>query len=96
MKLMIDTIEGLRIIASGSSAFELNNQIGEPLVGRMYTFQMFPLSQGEFSVVENLVETRKSGGYPEFAESRGRLFLAYPYATGNRPDGRRKRDTKSI
>ena len=72
MKLMIDTIEGLRIIASGSSAFELNNQIGEPLVGRMYTFQMFPLSQGEFSVVENLVETRGNleeriifGGYPE-------------------------------
>ncbi|MDN5627661.1 MAG: AAA family ATPase, partial [Weeksellaceae bacterium] len=34
MKLMIDTIDGLKIIASGSSTFELNNQIGAPLVRR--------------------------------------------------------------
>lgn len=72
MKLMIDTIDGLKIIASGSSAFELNNQIGEPLVGRMYSFELFPLSQMEFSMIENFAETKGKleerlifGGYPE-------------------------------
>jgi hypothetical protein len=72
MKLMVDTIDGLKIIASGSSAFELNNQIGEPLVGRMYSFELFPLSQIEFSTVENRLQTKSNleerliyGGYPE-------------------------------
>ncbi|HMR82676.1 MAG TPA: AAA family ATPase [Niabella sp.] len=72
MKLMIDTIEGLKIIASGSSAFELNNQIGEPLVGRMYSFELFPVSQMEFSKTENIAATKGKleerlifGGYPE-------------------------------
>ena len=72
MKLMIDTFDGLKIIASGSSAFELNNQIGEPLVGRMYSFELFPLSQMEFSMIENFAETKGKleerlifGGYPE-------------------------------
>lgn len=72
MKLMLDTIPGLKIIASGSSAFELHNQIGEPLVGRMYSFELFPLAQLEFSRVENRLETLGKleerlifGGYPE-------------------------------
>lgn len=72
LKLMIDSIEGLKILISGSSAFELNNQIGEPLVGRMYTFHLFPLAQMEYSTVENYIETRGKleerlifGNYPE-------------------------------
>lgn len=72
MKLMIDSIKDLKIIASGSSAFELNNQIGEPLVGRMYFFQLFPVAQMEFATIENSIETKGKleerlifGGYPE-------------------------------
>jgi len=33
LKLMIDTIPGLKILATGSSSFDLNNEVGEPLVG---------------------------------------------------------------
>ncbi|MBN9292958.1 MAG: ATP-binding protein [Flavobacteriia bacterium] len=72
LKLMVDNIPGLKILVSGSSAFELNNQIGEPLVGRMYTFQLFPVAQMEFSAIENLKETYGKleerliyGSYPE-------------------------------
>jgi len=36
LKLMIDTIPDLKILATGSSSFDLNNQVGEPLVGRGY------------------------------------------------------------
>ncbi|WP_082504605.1 MULTISPECIES: AAA family ATPase [unclassified Chryseobacterium] len=42
LKLM-DTIEGLKVLITGSSAFEINNQIGEPLVGRMKTIMLHPM-----------------------------------------------------
>lgn len=75
LKLMVDTIPGLKIIITGSSAFELNNQIGEPLVGRMSVMHLFPLAQLEFSQTENYPETLSNleerllyGGYPELLQ----------------------------
>jgi predicted AAA+ superfamily ATPase len=72
LKLMIDSIEGLSIIATGSSVFDLTNKLGEPLVGRANTLQLYPLSQMEFSLLENHFETSVNleerllfGGYPE-------------------------------
>lgn len=72
LKLMVDEIAQIRIIASGSSSFDLNNKAGEPLVGRSFTFLLFPFSQQELSVLENLLETRRKlesrliyGTYPE-------------------------------
>ncbi len=37
LKLMVDTIDDLKVLVTGSSAFEINNQLGEPLVGRLKT-----------------------------------------------------------
>jgi predicted AAA+ superfamily ATPase len=75
LKLMVDTISDLKIIISGSSAFELNNQTGEPLVGRMKTIHLYPISQMEFAKTENLVQTKSNlaerlifGSYPELTE----------------------------
>ena len=75
LKLMIDNIDGLKVLVSGSSAFELNNQIGEPLVGRMYTFHLYPLAQIELSAQENYLQTIERleerlifGGYPELVQ----------------------------
>lgn len=72
LKLIIDEIDGIKIIVTGSSMFDLNNQLGEPLVGRKYTIYMYPLSQIEFSKTENykittekLEERLLFGGYPE-------------------------------
>lgn len=79
LKLMVDTMEGLKILITGSSAFEINNQIGEPLVGRMKTIMMHPLSQIEFSATENFLETKNNledrlifGGYPELTKLNNR------------------------
>ena len=79
LKLMVDTIPGLKVIVSGSSAFEINNQIGEPLVGRMNILNLFPLAQLEFSQVEDIVATRGQleerlifGGYPELLHLNNR------------------------
>lgn len=79
LKLMVDTIDGLKVLITGSSAFEINNQIGEPLVGRMKTIPMHPLSQIEFSATENFVQTRYNledrlifGSYPELTKLNNR------------------------
>ncbi len=72
LKLMVDEIDQIRIIASGSSSFDLNNKAGEPLVGRSFTHLLFPFSQEELSTSENQLETRRKldsrliyGSYPE-------------------------------
>jgi len=72
LKLIIDEIDGIKIIVTGGSMFDLNNQLGEPLVGRKYTIYMYPLSQIEFSkyekykvTTEKLEERLLFGGYPE-------------------------------
>ncbi len=38
LKLMVDEIEGIKILVTGSSAFDVENYTGEPLAGRKYTF----------------------------------------------------------
>jgi predicted AAA+ superfamily ATPase len=72
LKLMVDEIDQIRIIASGSSSFDLYNKTGEPLVGRSFTYLLFPFNQQELSTSENLLETRRKldsrliyGTYPE-------------------------------
>ena len=72
LKLMVDSIDGIRILVTGSSVFDLNNQLGEPLVGRKMTLHLYPLAQMEFGVNENYMETKNKfeerlifGSYPE-------------------------------
>ncbi len=72
LKLMIDEIEGLKIIISGSSSLDIHNNAGEPLTGRKYSFNLFALSENEYNQVENkIVKTDKLkerlifGNYPE-------------------------------
>lgn len=72
LKLLTDHCPDLRIIATGSSAFDLAHHLGEPLTGRKITLQMFPLSQIELSKQETPAQTRARleqrliyGSYPE-------------------------------
>lgn len=75
LKLIVDSIDGIKIIAMGSSIFDLNNTLGEPLVGRKNTLYLFPLAQMEFSAQENYKQTTEKleerllfGGYPELIQ----------------------------
>ncbi|MEZ4854353.1 ATP-binding protein [Flavobacterium sp.] len=72
LKFIVDHIKGIKVVATGSSMFDLNNKLGEPLVGRKNTLFLFPLAQMEFSPYENYKETLENleerllyGGYPE-------------------------------
>jgi hypothetical protein len=78
LKLMIDHIPDLKIIATGSSSFELARDIGDPLTGRKYVLNLFPLAQMEISNMENLSETTANletrliyGSYPEIVTMKG-------------------------
>jgi len=57
LKLLHDHFPGLRIVATGSSAFDLTNHTGEPLVGRAQWHTLHPISQIELAAVENAGQT---------------------------------------
>ena len=72
LKFFVDKFSHLKIIATGSSMFDLSNKLGEPLTGRKFTIQIHPLSQLELSQYENLIQTKSLletrliyGAYPE-------------------------------
>ncbi|MDO8610769.1 MAG: ATP-binding protein [bacterium] len=72
LKILIDQIPKIKIIATGSSSFELLGQVGEPLTGRKTTLTLFPISTIELckshtiSEMKNiLVDQLIFGGYPE-------------------------------
>jgi predicted AAA+ superfamily ATPase len=72
LKLMVDEIPGLHIVATGSSVFDLKNITGEPLTGRKSELYLYPFAQMELSTRENFAETRSElaerlvfGTYPE-------------------------------
>lgn len=47
LKLIIDKIPNIKVIATGSSSFDLSNKVGEPLTGRKTTLTLYPISQLE-------------------------------------------------
>lgn len=72
LKLMVDEIPDISILASGSSSFDLLNKTEEPLVGRSTQFVLTPFSQKEIAETESALQTRQNlesrliyGSYPE-------------------------------
>ncbi len=72
LKLIVDELPEIRVVASGSSSFDLLNKTGEPLVGRSTQFLLTPFSQREISQIETGIETVQNleqrliyGSYPE-------------------------------
>lgn len=75
LKLIVDQIPGIRVLATGSSMFDLSNRLGEPLVGRKNTLFLYPLAQLELNKIENYKETQENleqrllyGSYPELEQ----------------------------
>ena len=78
LKLLIDTYPEIQVIATGSSAFELQNKMNEPLTGRKFEFQLYPFSYSELANhTSELVEKRMLnhrlvfGSYPEVVNHAG-------------------------
>lgn len=72
LKIIVDNIPGIKIIASGSASFSLAEKVGEPLTGRKKTVRLYPISAKELIGAQDITsykEMRDShiifGGYPE-------------------------------
>jgi predicted AAA+ superfamily ATPase len=70
LKIIHDNFKDkVRLIATGSSSFDLANKINEPLTGRKWEFQMFPVSFGEMA--------RHHGEATEILNLEKRLLYGY-------------------
>ena len=72
LKLITDQIPEVQLVATGSSAFSLANQVNEPLTGRKWEYRLYPLSFGEMIEHHGLLEEKRMlpwrlvyGSYPE-------------------------------
>lgn len=71
LKILVDNHPDLKLIATGSSSFDLSQKIGEPLTGRKRILTLFPLAQGELLLQQNSFELKER--LPEFL-----VFGTYP------------------
>lgn len=78
LKLITDQIPEVQLIATGSSSFDLANQVNEPLTGRKWEYKMHPLSFAEMVAHHGLLEEKRMiphrlvyGSYPEVVSNQG-------------------------
>ena len=78
IKIIVDQIKNVQVIATGSSSFDLASKINESLTGRKYEFQLFPFSFGEMVSHHGLLEEKRMidhrmlyGYYPEVVTHPG-------------------------
>ncbi|MBL7826274.1 MAG: ATP-binding protein [Saprospiraceae bacterium] len=78
LKLFTDEMPEVQVVATGSSAFELANEINEPLTGRKWEYSLYPISWAELEEAQSAIgafeqlETRLIYGmYPEVINRLG-------------------------
>lgn len=78
LKLIVDNLSGVKVLASGSSAFDLANRISEPLTGRKWEYHLYPLAWRELVDHHGELEERRLlehrlvyGSYPEIVTYPG-------------------------
>ena len=78
IKIIIDRIKGVQVIATGSSSFVLLQSMREPLTGRAFEFVLFPFTFSELAEHTSLLEEKRNierrliyGAYPDITTSVG-------------------------
>ena len=78
LKIIIDQLSDVQVIATGSSSFELASKVNEPLTGRKREFKLFPLTFNEMVEHSSLIEELRLiphrlvyGYYPEVVANPG-------------------------
>lgn len=78
LKIIVDEIPEVQLIVTGSSAFELSNNVNEPLTGRKWEYRLFPVSWKELvnhlSYLESLAQLEQRilfGMYPDVLNNLG-------------------------
>jgi len=78
LKLVTDNIKDVQLVVTGSSSFDLANEIKEPLTGRKWEYFLYPISWGELKNHLDFLERAGQleqrliyGMYPEIITSPG-------------------------
>lgn len=78
LKIIIDQLPEVQVIATGSSSFELASKVNEPLTGRKREFKLYPLTFSEMAEHSSLIEELRLiphrlvyGYYPEVVANPG-------------------------
>lgn len=78
LKIIIDQLPDIQVLATGSSSFELASRVNEPLTGRKREFKLYPLSFSEMATHTSLLEEQRMiphrlvyGYYPEVVTHPG-------------------------
>ncbi len=78
LKLFIDELPEIQVVATGSSSFELSNEINEPLTGRKWEYFLFPISWEELISFSSAADAHSQrdirlvfGMYPEIVTHPG-------------------------
>ena len=79
LKIITDQFKDVQLIVSGSSSFDLGNALNEPLTGRKWEYELYPITWEEY---ENSIGYLKStqqlenrliyGFYPEVINNQGK------------------------
>ena len=72
LKILTDSLPGLKILVTGSSSLDIAQSVSEPLTGRYWAYHLYPIATGElknhfndFELGERLEERLVWGSYPE-------------------------------
>ena len=78
LKIITDQIKNVQLLVSGSSSFALTSELNEPLTGRKWEYELFPISWEEYEnkhgylVAEQQLENRLLYGfYPDILNQQG-------------------------
>ena len=78
LKIIIDQLKPKQLLVSGSSSFELSNEVNEPLTGRKFEYNLFPFSlkelvdhYGFLNESRNLDNRIIFGMYPDVINNSG-------------------------
>ena len=72
LKLIIDNFPEVQLLVTGSSSFQLQDELDEPLTGRKYEYHLYPISTAELMESEGLLTVKQTlesrlifGSYPD-------------------------------
>jgi len=79
LKIITDQFKGVQLFVSGSSSFDLGNALNEPLTGRKWEYELFPLTWEEYEKKIGFVKSEQQvdnrliyGFYPEVINNQGK------------------------
>ncbi len=79
LKIITDQFKEVQLFVSGSSSFDLGNVLNEPLTGRKWEYELFPISWEEYENNTGYIKSEQQlenrllyGFYPEVINNQGK------------------------